>query len=165
MEKTSPCYPQYLCCSSTISPNASSQSLHYISTISSVSLHYISITSIASYNYVNYGFTVSPLYLHEISLWNPCFYISISTFWWFPLHMDYIQPPAFPAKKQVAREFVLQRMLLNDDERLDSIVSGTSGAPSDTHRRPTRRGQFCGVRAPAACGEQRCCNGAFFSMG
>lgn len=26
-----------------------------------------------------------------------------------------------------AREFVLQRMLLNDDERLDSIVSGTSG--------------------------------------
>lgn len=36
-----------------------------------------------------------------------------------------------------AREFVLQRMLLNDDERLDSIVSGTSG---HLNRTPTAGG-------------------------
>jgi len=40
--------------------------------------------------------------------------------------MDYIQPQR-SQRKTGAREFVLQRMLLNDDERLNSIVSGTSG--------------------------------------
>ena len=133
----SPLYLQYLCTISPLLP------LHLIIMSSMVSLYLHCIS-------MKYPYEILVLYLY--------IHILVVSFT-HGLH----PAPAFPAKNRCpgvrVATYAAERRRTPGQHRLRHL-----GAPSDTHRRPTRRGQFCGVRAPQPAASRDVATG-LFSMG